>query len=141
MSDELIKAFDVAVIFDRPTQTVIAWAKKGWLPGAVWVGPHLWFNKNMIEDFVEAGCFHPTTPVERCPGFRVVRIGARGHAAGRLRSDRIRKPSDARLASLVKPDPGVRPAHFSSQVDYSGVESGRLLAHANTPPLTSTAIA
>jgi hypothetical protein len=141
MSSELITAFDVAVIFDRPTQTVIGWAKRGWLPGAVWVGPHLWFHKSKIDFFVEAGGFHPTADVGKSPRFRITTIGGRGHAAGRLRNDRIRKSPDHGLADLVKSDPGVHGAQFDPAIDYSGVEPARLLPTAHTPSMADVVLA
>ncbi|HUA60628.1 MAG TPA: hypothetical protein VML19_17825 [Verrucomicrobiae bacterium] len=124
MPTELIRAFDVALIFDRPTKTIIAWARRGWLPGAVEVGPHLFFDKEIIDAFLAAGgrqCVQPDP-------FRVARHGSRAHAGGRARNDRPRRPVDETLARMVKPDPGVRDGRIDPDVNCSGVEPGRLLA-------------
>ena len=105
-ANELIRAFDVACIFDKPTETIKAWARRGLLPGSVWVGNHAWFRKAEIELFIaNGGSAGVATETER---FAVVRHGGRGHAGSRPHTDRAPKPNGDQLARLVKPDPGVR---------------------------------
>jgi len=128
MATELVRAFDVAVLFDRPTRTIIAWGRRGWLPGAIQVGTHVWFRKETIDAFLAAGGFRRADQADHEAQFRVVRHGARQHAGGPVRSDRSRRPADDILARMVKPDRGVRDGRIDSEVDYSGVEAGRLLA-------------
>jgi hypothetical protein len=81
MKTELIRAFEVAVMFDRPTRTIMGWARRGILPGAVWIGnSKLWFHRQAIEAFLADG---GTRQVEsRVSGecFTVKRHGARAHA-------------------------------------------------------------
>jgi len=126
MATELIRAFEVALLFDKPTRTIVAWGRRGWLPGAVEVGPHLFFDREKIDSFVAAGGFRqPAKPGP--PPFRVVSHGSRDHAGGPVRNDRSRRPADDILARTVKPDRGVREGGFDSEVDYAGVEAGRLL--------------
>lgn len=124
---ELIRAFAVALLFDQPTRTIIAWGRRGWLPGAVAIGPHLFFDREKIDSFVAAGGFRQSVQIDPAP-FRVVSHGSRDHAGGPVRNDRPRRPADDALARMVKPDRGVREGGFDSEVDYSGVEPGRLLA-------------
>ena len=133
MSDELLPPFDLAVIFNRSTATILNWARLGLLPGAVFIGPRVWFHRGTIERFIEAGGTPRNWP--RTERFTVTRHGGRTHASGQFRNDRVRKPCDRSLAALVKPDPGVREAAFNMETDYSAVESGRLLLDAQTPDL------
>ena len=121
---ELIRAFDVALLFDRPTRTIISWGRRGWLPGAVEVGPHVFFDIEKISEFLAAGGFRHSDPEP----FRLVSHGGRGHAGGPARNDRPRRPADDILARMVRPDRGVRKGQFDPEVDYSAVGPGRLLA-------------
>ena len=133
MPDELLPPFDLAVIFNRSTATVINWARRGLLPGAIFIGSRVWFNRKQIESFIEAGGTPRNWP--KAERFTVTRHGGRGHASGRVRNDKTRKSHDNSLAALVRPDPGVREAEFNTTVDYSGVEARRLLLDAQTPDL------
>ena len=130
---DLVSAFEIAVVFVRPTSTVIGWAKRGLLPGAVFVGSHVWFKRDQIQSFIEAGGTPKHWP--KTERFTVARHNGREHASGRPQNDRIRKLSDNRLAALVKPDPGLRDAKASDAIDYSGVEPHRLLSDTETPDL------
>jgi hypothetical protein len=55
VESNLIRAFEVAVLFDRPTTTIIGWAKQGLLPGAIFVGSRVWFRRQDIEGFLARG--------------------------------------------------------------------------------------
>jgi hypothetical protein len=138
MPDELLPPLDIAVIFNRSTATVINWARRGLLPGAVFMGSRLWFDRKTIEGFIEAGGTPRSWP--RSERFTITRHGGRSHASGRPRNDRVRKPHDESLATLVKPDPGLRAAEFDKETDYSEVEPRRLLTGARTPDLKTVTL-
>ena len=121
MNDELIGPFPVAIRLGFTTQTIINWAKRGLLP-AVFVGRHVRFDPQEIDDFIRSGGVQsprelqrelnrkPATAPSRQDELRIVRHASREHSAGAGRPDRTRPASDFGLASLVKPDPGLRSA-------------------------------
>ena len=125
MPEELMRAFENALIFDRSTATVVSWARRGLLPGAVFIGNHVWFDRERIEDFIKAGGTPQRWP--KSERFSVSRHGGRGHAGGKPRNDETRPTGDHGLARLVQPDPGVRDGAPDPTLDYNDVEPGRLL--------------
>ena len=134
MPEQLIRAFDVAILLGYTTATIRNWALDGKLPGAVFLNGHVRFDPDKINRFIENGG-HRSTIVEQQPRFTVGRYGHRGHAGGKPRNDRTRDASDSRLADLVKPDPGIRTWEYNAEINYENVESGRLLVGATTPGL------
>jgi excisionase family DNA binding protein len=121
MAEKLIGPFPVAIRLGFSTQTIVNWAKRGLLP-AVFVGKHVRFDPQEIDEFIKSGGVQgprelrrelnrkPATPANPQDELRIVRHSAREHSGRRVQNDRTRPASDFGLASLVVPDPGVRPA-------------------------------
>jgi excisionase family DNA binding protein len=125
--DKLIGPFPVAIRLGFSPQTIVNWARRGLLP-AVFVGKHVRFDPREIDEFIRSGGVQgprelrrelnrkAATPPNPQDELRIVRHSAREHSSGRPQSERERpasekKPvSDRKLAAMVIPDPGVRPA-------------------------------
>ncbi len=58
----LLRPFDIAVRVRRSPQTIIRWARRGWIPGAVFVGPHVMFDPRKVAEFIENGGSRPMLP-------------------------------------------------------------------------------
>jgi hypothetical protein len=86
MPDELVPPFTLAVIFDRSTQTIINWARRGLLPGAIFVGSRVWFRKKQIDEFLEAGGTPCESPEREREHFVISRHGGRSHGGPLMRS-------------------------------------------------------
>ena len=105
---DLIGPFPVALRLGFSTQTIINWARRGLLP-AVFLGKHVKFDPEVIDEFIRAGGAigprelrrelnrKPATPLDPQAVVRIERHSGREHASGLPRNDRTRKPSDARL--------------------------------------------
>jgi excisionase family DNA binding protein len=52
---KLVRAFDVARVFGYSTSTIKKWAKDGKLPGAVFIGKHIRFDPEQVEEFIRSG--------------------------------------------------------------------------------------
>jgi excisionase family DNA binding protein len=121
MAEKLIGPFPVAIRLGFSTQTIVNWAKRGLLP-AVIVGKHVRFDPQEIDEFIRSGGVQsprelrlelnrkPATAPTPQDELRIVRHSAREHSGRSVQTDRTRRPSDHGLASLVVPDPGIRPA-------------------------------
>lgn len=124
MAEKLIGPFPVAIRLGFSPQTIVNWAKRGLLP-AIFVGRHVRFDPQEIDEFIKSGGVQgprelrrelnrkPATPANPQDELRIVRHVGLDHASGHPQNDPTRlpytrRPSDTRLAALVKPDRGVR---------------------------------
>jgi hypothetical protein len=86
MADELMPPFELAVRLDRSTATIIRWARRGLLPGAVFIGSCVWFHRTKIEEFLDAGGTPRRWPEHERERFVIRRHGSRSHAGAAIRS-------------------------------------------------------
>lgn len=123
-NSRLLRAFDVAYRVRRSTQTIIRWARRGWIPGAVFVGPHVMFDPQKVEAFIQAGGTKPEpAEVEPSPALRVTlrRVGyAREHAS---RHDNGMKPDGACKHSGRAPIGDVEVMSQHRIIELPGVDS------------------
>lgn len=130
LNDEpLITAGYVGYLLGCSTQTVRTMARRGELDdaGVVFVGRHgIMFDPIRFQSWRDAGGDRPKRSERE--QFTVRRHGHRGHAGGKLRSDRSTRNPDRDLAEMVKPDPGVRPFDpMETAPDLARVPAGRYL--------------
>lgn len=54
-TDEMIGPYPIACAFNVSSQTVIGWGRRGLLPGTVFIGSRVYFRREQILRFIEAG--------------------------------------------------------------------------------------
>ena len=111
IADKLIGPFPVAIRLGFSPQTIVNWAKRGLLP-AIFVGRHVRFDPQEIDEFIKAGGVQsprelrrelsrkPATPPNPEDELRIVRHSGREHSGRPVQNDRVRRPSDNERAAL-----------------------------------------